>query len=86
MGGSCDDEKFHITISFGSLGKTFNIMLGTRDLTPDRSAKYGANENATHMSFAVPFLASDVAFEVWLPFVASLVTCCCVSNVSLLFS
>ncbi|KAK2883915.1 hypothetical protein Q8A67_017552 [Cirrhinus molitorella] len=67
VGGSCDDEKFHITVSFGSLGKTFNIMLGTRDLTPDLSAEYGLNENATHISLAVPFLAADVAFELMYP-------------------
>lgn len=62
--GSCDDEKFHIMISFGNLGKNFNIMIGTHDMTPDRKAEYGVKENNTHTSLAVPFLASDVVYEV----------------------
>ncbi|XP_059354288.1 uncharacterized protein LOC132092178 [Carassius carassius] len=61
--GSCDDEKFHIMISFGNLGKNFNIMIGTHDVTPDRKAEYGVKENDTHTSLAVPFLASDVVYE-----------------------
>lgn len=64
MGGSCDKEKFYIIISYGNLGKNFNIMLGTHDLTADQTTDYDVKENATHMSLAVPFLALDVAFEV----------------------
>nr|XP_055041376.1 zona pellucida protein AX 1 [Misgurnus anguillicaudatus] len=67
LNGGCDKENFHIQISFGNLGKNFNVMLGTQDLTPERSAEYGVSENATHMSFVVPFLASDVAFELMYP-------------------
>lgn len=51
-------------ISYGNLGKNFNIMLGKRDLTPDLIAKYDVKENVSHMSLVVPFLALDVAFEV----------------------
>uniref|UniRef100_A0A8C1FXM9 Zona pellucida protein AX 1 n=1 Tax=Cyprinus carpio TaxID=7962 RepID=A0A8C1FXM9_CYPCA len=61
--GDCDEEKFHIMISLGNLGKNFNIMIGTHDMTPDRRAEYGVKENDTHMSLAMPFLASDVVFE-----------------------
>lgn len=64
VGGTCDEGNFYVTISYGNIGKNFNVMLGTRDLTPARSAEYGVRENATHMSLVVPFLALDVAFEV----------------------
>ncbi|XP_051510317.1 uncharacterized protein LOC127415587 [Myxocyprinus asiaticus] len=67
VSGTCDKEKFHIMISFGNLGKNFNIMLGTRDLTPERSVDYDVKENGTHMILAVPFLAFDVAFELMYP-------------------
>ncbi|XP_056125463.1 zona pellucida protein AX 1 [Rhinichthys klamathensis goyatoka] len=67
VGGSCDKEKFYITISYGNLGKNFNIMLGKRDLTPDLSAEYDIKENVSHMSLVVPFLAFDVAFELMYP-------------------
>ncbi len=66
MSGTCDEEKFYIVISSGNMGKNFNIMMGSRDMTPDRRAEYDIKENATHMSLAVPFLSSDVVFEVWL--------------------
>lgn len=46
------------------MGKNLNVRLGTRDLTPERKAEYGVKDNGTHMSLAIPFLASDVAFEV----------------------
>jgi len=64
VGGSCDEEKFYITISYGNLGKNFNIMLGKRELTSGLSAEYNLKENVSHVSLMVPFLASDVAFEV----------------------
>ncbi|XP_016411944.1 uncharacterized protein LOC107743289 isoform X4 [Sinocyclocheilus rhinocerous] len=63
VSGTCDEEQFHIVISFGNMGKNSNIMIGMHDMTPDRRAEYGVKENDTHMSLAVPFLASDVAFE-----------------------
>ncbi|XP_067239307.1 zona pellucida protein AX 1 [Chanodichthys erythropterus] len=67
VGGTCDEQNFYIKISYGNIGKNFNIMLGTRDLTPARSAEYGMKENATHISLVVPFLALDVAFELMYP-------------------
>ncbi|XP_016353310.1 zona pellucida protein AX 1 isoform X4 [Sinocyclocheilus anshuiensis] len=70
VSGTCDEEQFHIIISFGNMGKNSNIMIGMHDMTPDRRAEYGVKENDTHMSLAVPFLASDVAFE--LMYVSSL--------------
>ncbi|XP_016086354.1 zona pellucida protein AX 1 [Sinocyclocheilus grahami] len=69
VSGTCDEEQFHIVISFGNMGKN-SIMIGMHDMTPDRRAEYGVKENDTHMSLAVPFLASDVAFE--LMYVSSL--------------
>lgn len=83
MGGTCDEGNFYVKISYGNIGKNFNIMLGTRDLTPARSAEYGMKENATHISLVVPFLALDVAFEVWLPFVTFVVYIALFLNVSL---
>ncbi|KAF4099816.1 zona pellucida protein AX 1 [Onychostoma macrolepis] len=67
MSGTCDEEKFYIVISFGNLGKNFNIMMARGDMTPDRRAEYDIKENATHMSLAVPFLSSDVVFELMYP-------------------
>ncbi|XP_051952187.1 uncharacterized protein LOC127622214 isoform X2 [Xyrauchen texanus] len=67
LSGACDKERFHIMISNGNLGKNFNIMLGTSDLTPERQAEYDVKENGTHILLAVPFLASDVAFELMYP-------------------
>lgn len=64
ISGECDKEKFYVQISFGNMGKNLNVMLGTRDLTPERKSEYELRENGTHMSLAVPFLAADVAFEV----------------------
>ncbi|XP_077077146.1 zona pellucida protein AX 1 [Siphateles boraxobius] len=67
VGGSCDKEKFYIMISYGNLGKNFNVMLGKRDLTPDLGVEYDIKENVSHMSLVVPFLAFDVAFELMYP-------------------
>ncbi len=64
LSGTCDEEQFYVVISFGNLGKNFNIMMGIRDMTPDRRAEYDIKENATHISLAVPFLSTDVVFEV----------------------
>ncbi|XP_067274804.1 zona pellucida protein AX 1 [Pseudorasbora parva] len=67
VSGSCDEEKFYIMVSFGNMGKNFNVMLGTHDLTANQRADYGVKENDTHMSLEVPFLARDVAFELMYP-------------------
>ncbi|XP_043076436.1 zona pellucida protein AX 1 [Puntigrus tetrazona] len=67
VSGSCDDEKFYVVISFGNMGKNFNIMMGMHDITPDQRAEYYQMENATHMSLAVPFLSPDVVFELMYP-------------------
>ncbi|XP_026146126.1 uncharacterized protein LOC113120496 [Carassius auratus] len=67
VSGTCDEENFYVLITFGNMGKNFNIMMGVRDLTPDRGAEYDLKENATHMSLAVPFLSTDVVFELMYP-------------------
>ncbi|KAI7800167.1 zona pellucida protein AX 1 [Triplophysa rosa] len=67
ISGKCDKEKFYVQILFGSGGKGFTVLLGKHDLTPERKAEYEVKENGTHMSLAVPFLASDVAFELMYP-------------------
>ncbi|TRZ00496.1 hypothetical protein DNTS_004526 [Danionella cerebrum] len=67
LDGSCDDEKFYITISNGNLVDNYNIMLGQEDLTPSQIAEYGIKENTTHTVLAVPFLSSEIAFELMYP-------------------
>uniref|UniRef100_A0A8C1W2W2 Zona pellucida protein AX 1 n=1 Tax=Cyprinus carpio TaxID=7962 RepID=A0A8C1W2W2_CYPCA len=67
VNGTCDEENFYVVISFGNLGKNFNIKLGVRDMTPDLRTEYDIKENATHMSLTVPFLSSDVVFELMYP-------------------
>ncbi|XP_072531087.1 zona pellucida protein AX 1 [Salminus brasiliensis] len=63
MRGTCDEEHFLVVVEYGNQGKNFNIMLGTQDLSADIYTEYGVQENSTHLSMTVPFLANNIVFE-----------------------
>uniref|UniRef100_A0AAV2K7W1 ZP domain-containing protein n=1 Tax=Knipowitschia caucasica TaxID=637954 RepID=A0AAV2K7W1_KNICA len=67
VSGSCDQENFHITVTYGNQGsnsQTFETLVGYNRLTAERAAAYRFTEHSTHFSFVVPFLAQDTALEV----------------------
>uniref|UniRef100_A0A3B3ZD43 ZP domain-containing protein n=1 Tax=Periophthalmus magnuspinnatus TaxID=409849 RepID=A0A3B3ZD43_9GOBI len=67
VSGSCDQEKFHITVAYGNQGsnfETFETLVGYRVLTAESAGNYHFKENATHFNFEVLYMAQDTAFEV----------------------
>uniref|UniRef100_A0A8D3C4E4 ZP domain-containing protein n=1 Tax=Scophthalmus maximus TaxID=52904 RepID=A0A8D3C4E4_SCOMX len=61
--GGCDHQNFNVLVKYGSQGFNFQATVGKQMLTPSLAQQYGVMENHTHLSFAVPFTAPDVAFE-----------------------
>lgn len=64
MKGTCDEENFYVTVAYGNQGKNFNVLLGKQSLSADLYKEYRIQENSTHFSMVVPFLANNVIFEV----------------------
>lgn len=62
--GTCDQNVFYITVKYGSQGHSFQTMVGSQQLTPDLGEVYKLQENGTHYSLVVPYIAKDTAFEV----------------------
>ncbi|CAL8315674.1 unnamed protein product [Lota lota] len=63
--GTCDDGTFYVTVKYGSQGRNFETMIGTRMLTPELGSVYGQTENGTHFSLTLPYTSLDVAFELF---------------------
>ncbi|XP_013871156.1 uncharacterized protein LOC106522625 isoform X2 [Austrofundulus limnaeus] len=63
LSGTCDLDKFYITVTYGNQGNEFRTLVGTRDLTPELAALYQIQQNNTHFSIQVPYAAEDVVFE-----------------------
>nr|SOX60636.1 zona pellucida protein X [Solea senegalensis] len=63
--GTCDEKNFHIVVTYGSQGHGFQTLVGYRQLTPDLSVLYNVRSNETHKSIVVPYMAKDVAFELF---------------------
>ncbi|XP_041661284.1 zona pellucida protein AX 1 [Cheilinus undulatus] len=61
--GTCDQNLFYISVTYGSQGSNFETMVGPRQLTPELAESYHFNENRTHYSLTVPYTAKDVAYE-----------------------
>ena len=62
--GTCDQDHFYITVTYGSQGHNFETVVGQRKLSPDIAEEYRYTQNDTQFSIAVHFLAPDAAFEV----------------------
>lgn len=62
--GSCDSSHFYISVKFGNQGKNFQTMVGAREVTPDLAELYNFQENGTHFSLKVSYVAEDTVFEV----------------------
>lgn len=62
ISGGCDHQSFYVLVKYGTFN--FQTVVGKRMLTPVLAQQYGFVENGTHTSFAVPFTAPDVVFEV----------------------
>ncbi|XP_053192910.1 zona pellucida protein AX 1 [Scomber japonicus] len=62
--GSCDSSHFYIGVKFGNQGKNFQTMVGAREVTPDLAELYNFQENGTHFSLKVSYVAEDTVFEV----------------------
>uniref|UniRef100_A0A3B5B9D5 Uncharacterized LOC103372656 n=1 Tax=Stegastes partitus TaxID=144197 RepID=A0A3B5B9D5_9TELE len=64
VSGGCDHQNFYILVKYGSQGFNFQTSVGNLMLTENMAQQYGFTENGTHFSFAVPFFAPPVVFEV----------------------
>ena len=62
--GTCDQNQFYISVTYGSQGSNFQTIVGPRQLSPEMANAYNFQENATHFSLIVPYNAIDTAFEV----------------------
>lgn len=62
--GTCDQNQFYISVTYGSQGNNFQTMVGPSQLTSALAEGYNFQENRTHFSLMVPYTAMDVAFEV----------------------
>ncbi|XP_058469804.1 zona pellucida protein AX 1 isoform X2 [Solea solea] len=63
--GTCDEKNFHIVVTYGSQGSSFQTLVGYQQLTPDLAVFYNLRSNKTHKSLVVPYMAKDVAFELF---------------------
>ncbi|XP_034555951.1 zona pellucida protein AX 1 isoform X2 [Notolabrus celidotus] len=61
--GTCDQNLFYVSVTYGNQGNNFQTMVGPRLLTPEMAEIYNFRENKTHFSLVVPFNAKDTAFE-----------------------
>lgn len=62
--GTCDQNLFYVSVTYGNQGRNFETLVGPRQLTFDLAESYHLKENGTHFSLVVPFTAKDTAFEV----------------------
>lgn len=62
--GTCDQNQFYISVTYGNQGSNFQTIVGPRQLSPEMANAYNFQENATHFSLIVPYNAVDTAFEV----------------------
>uniref|UniRef100_A0A3B1JV37 Zona pellucida protein AX 1 n=1 Tax=Astyanax mexicanus TaxID=7994 RepID=A0A3B1JV37_ASTMX len=61
--GTCDDEHFLVIVTYGNQGKNFHIYVGTQNISAELYTDYGVQENSTHFTMTVPFLANEIVFE-----------------------
>uniref|UniRef100_A0A667XZ09 Zona pellucida protein AX 1 n=1 Tax=Myripristis murdjan TaxID=586833 RepID=A0A667XZ09_9TELE len=61
--GTCDQNMFYISVTYGSQGHNFQTMIGTHELTPELAELYRLRENGTHFSLSVAYTSSDAVFE-----------------------
>ncbi|XP_061603056.1 uncharacterized protein LOC133464882 [Cololabis saira] len=61
--GTCDQDRFFITVRYGNQGHNFQTLVGTSFLTPELMEAYNFHENSTHFSIEVPYTAPDTAFQ-----------------------
>ncbi|KAM9354958.1 uncharacterized protein KZ484_013134 [Pholidichthys leucotaenia] len=61
--GTCDQKKFYISITHGSQGHNFKIMVGPRHMTSEMAEDYEFKENGTHCTLVVPYDTPDAVFE-----------------------
>lgn len=62
--GTCDDGHFYVSVKFGNQGKNFQTMVGARELKPDLAELYKFQDNGTHFSLKVSYVAEDIVYEV----------------------
>ncbi|KAF7230711.1 uncharacterized protein zpax1 [Nothobranchius furzeri] len=65
LDGTCDQDQFYVTVTYGSQGNSFNTLVGQRELTSDLADAYHYHDNGTHFTLQVPYAAEDTAFEVF---------------------
>ncbi|KAJ4928998.1 hypothetical protein JOQ06_004619 [Pogonophryne albipinna] len=63
MAGTCDQNQFYISVTFGSHGSNFKAIVGPRELTAEMAEDYNFYENGTHLSLILPYTAKDAVFE-----------------------
>ncbi|KAK2890066.1 hypothetical protein Q8A73_018366 [Channa argus] len=63
MTGTCDQSHFYIIVKYGSQGSNLQIKVGSRQLTDELAEAYNFQDNATHLSLMVPYMAKDAVFE-----------------------
>ncbi|XP_074471789.1 uncharacterized protein LOC141756156 [Sebastes fasciatus] len=61
--GTCDQNQFYISVTFGSQGRNFQTFVGPQELTPEMAEEYHVQENGTHFSLVMSHAAKDAAFE-----------------------
>ncbi|XP_074541831.1 zona pellucida protein AX 1 [Halichoeres trimaculatus] len=61
--GTCDQNLFYVSVTYGNQGRNFETLVGPRQLTFELAESYHLKENGTHFSLVVPFSAQDTAFE-----------------------
>ncbi|KAK2856122.1 hypothetical protein Q5P01_004857 [Channa striata] len=63
MTGTCDQTHFYVIVKYGSQGSNLQTIVGSRQLTDELAELYNFQENATHFSLMVPYMAKDTVFE-----------------------
>ncbi|XP_056150118.1 uncharacterized protein LOC130124794 [Lampris incognitus] len=63
VSGDCVDERFFLTVRYGSQGFNFQTLIGNRMLTSALAEEYGVVENGTHFILSVPYTSVDAVFE-----------------------
>ncbi|XP_068610218.1 uncharacterized protein [Brachionichthys hirsutus] len=63
ISGTCDQNRFYVSVDSGNQGGNFHTMVGPRRLTPEVSKEYGLLQNGTNFSLVVPYDAPGTVFE-----------------------
>uniref|UniRef100_A0AAQ5Y1K4 ZP domain-containing protein n=1 Tax=Amphiprion ocellaris TaxID=80972 RepID=A0AAQ5Y1K4_AMPOC len=63
--GTCDRNRFYVSVEYGSQGRNFQTTVGFQPLTPELAESYDFQDNGTHFSLVMPYTARETKFELF---------------------